>query len=1366
MEQTLLDKLDCFRRRIRKLSFYYGFSLLAAIVFGSILFFGLLDWRFRFDSPRGRFVFVLLDLTLLSILTWWFFLRPMRWGLSNLQLAFAIERHYPEFGESLISTVQFLQNRTNTFQDSFELEDHLILKTIRKLEQIELDRIVDTKPVRRIVLRSGMAIAVILMFAFWNRGEAAIAIKRFFLPYGGYSWPKKTQFVLLTKENTPLFQNRKIRLRKPQGEVFTLYVRNEKGELPANTQLQVFYPEEDNLIIEESLKKVSKEDESGFVQELGLIQIPIRQDKMQFRVLGGDDLTRWYTIDMVPPPQLKKFQLEIVPPLYTGKKPIVTEEGIRQLRAVLGTRVRILARSNKKLKSARLISRNKVSRNFILEASRMDFRSEFLVREPGLFDWQIDLEDVEGFRNPQNPHFEIRGFEDNPPQIKLLSPAPLRNRDEILATSHATIPIDVRASDDFGLKQIALNFKRHHSEEAHKSRSIYRSGRKKLSEKKIKINYQWELSNESVVEGMLLGIHVEARDHFRDPFGSLTMNSHVSRSHTRLLRIVSLAEKTNELLSRREELIGKLEIQKKIQADLVDRSSDLIIQLEQARKWRTKQDYRHLTMLEKRQRIVTTSILDEKTGLSRKATLMEEEARQNKIRDPVLLHSLNYLDRELNSLSTQHLNRIERDLIVVRKCVEDYLTNSSSSRNHRYSTSIPQQIEHLKNARFHQNQVLAGLESLLLEFRRKRNLKEIGEELQNILEEEKQIARLTKETKRETFSKSESELTSQQRADLHRLAEKQRRLSSRFGKLETDLEDSPGVVSKIRQSNQLLRNLAHQFSESRLQNKMQQASRELRINILGTAEDTISEILGSLHNLLRVFAAKENRDLDAIIAQVKRIERETASLKIKQKAYTTRLRKVVRSDRGTLASLARLERQLLTDVEMISHTIRQWDAQPVSDSFDRLQNRLQITVDTLQNRHVKLSHSSSQECLSLFSHALAELLLYRRFLESEREKELLNRIVTEIAAMKDRQHDLVQRTKKLQFAFREAGRWTRPLFRKLFSLRNEQKKLQIETINLTQKLKDVPVFETTMRRTAIILASIVERLRKRHTDNETVSLQLSVIKQFDELLKSLDVQRTDTNTDTALSKKRTSQTDRSGLISKLSRFKLIESIQQEILKKTIEIESNRKAQKGRSHTLERDLKELVERQKSLRESAQKILSISKNVDPQQKQLQKVVSQMQDVWKKLSQGKTGAENQGIQKQIIAKLERLIEILTQQQSESTQRPNPTYSPQRKNSKSKLNPKSTGKSSKAGASAGNPGSQSKTKIKNGEPSQKQHNMQTRIAERKKLIDAVWGHLPESIRQRMLNQTNDSKFLMQYREQIKRYFESLATDPRKNRR
>lgn len=177
-------------------------------------------------------------------------------------------------------------------------------------------------------------------------------------------------------------------------------------------------------------------------------------------------------------------------------------------------------------------------------------------------------------------------------------------------------------------------------------------------------------------------------------------------------------------------------------------------------------------------------------------------------------------------------------------------------------------------------------------------------------------------------------------------------------------------------------------------------------------------------------------------------------------------------------------------------------------------------------------------------------------------------------------------------------------------------------------------------------------------------------------------------------------------------------------------------------------KENTPRQKP---TQRKGINLKQQAPNQKLPVEPIIEEMRRAGKLIENKQTGRETQQIQQQVVQNLEALI----RQIETAPQNPSPRPSP---NNNQKPDDKKN-----SGKQKGGQGEQSSQQVSQG-PARKSSERNEQglvttgdLANRNAYIKDAWGHLPPAMRQKLLNIYTE-KFLPQYEDQVRRYYEALA--------
>lgn len=655
----LQERLAELRAKVRQLLWLYGLSWLVAVLLGALLVVGCIDWFLHLDDAGVRLILGLGILGGAGYVAYKRLISPLKVPLSDIDLALRIECRFPKFRDSLVSTIQFLQDGQDPRLGAPALQQRVIDKTLQQTRLMDFEDVVQTQPVQRIAWTALLVCVTTALVVGFNQAEAATALKRLMFPFATHPWPRQTQLQFVKQGSTDLealTADPSNPLRIARGDTLELTVinLNHQRRLPSVVQLEFKAP--DGVITREIMQRTTLPGTQKQSRDAAFASLVIKTP-FQFRAVGGDDQTMdWFPLEVVPPPVAESLQVNLIPPKYTRRPVVKLPAGVGHVEGLVGTKVQIFAKSNKPLSSALLKIRDKDQQAMTLGKDGVKLTTVFQIQEAGIYSYWLDLRDRQNFGNSDAPRYEIRAIQDATPDIYIDRPAT-----DIHVTPTAEIPLRFVAKDDLGLQQIRMRYQ------------ILEPGKSELT-KPVEIplvtleqrplqhsqEHLWQLEPLKLVPGMQIQLHGEATDDY--DLGP----RHVGRSLTRTLTVISSEQKTQELADRQIGLLGDLERAKKQETEIQAQTSELRTQLEKTGTLRP-QDVDLLQRIEGQQRQVATAMQNSQDGMLARAEEILKEFRQNHLEAPETEQRLGQIRSELQRLANEHLSEIEQNLTQARK---------------------------------------------------------------------------------------------------------------------------------------------------------------------------------------------------------------------------------------------------------------------------------------------------------------------------------------------------------------------------------------------------------------------------------------------------------------------------------------------------------------------------------------------------------------------------------------------------------------------------------------------------------------------------------------------------------------------------
>ncbi|WP_166824264.1 hypothetical protein [Thalassoroseus pseudoceratinae] len=1192
--QDLRQQLLQLRKRVRQLLALYGVSWLVAVVFGGLFLAGFLDWLIRIDDPGIRLIFGCSILIGSAWIAWRLLITPLRRTLSDIDIALRIEKRYPGFRDSFASTVQFLDGECDARIGSPDLQRQVVQQTLRHVRQLRVEELVETRPIRRAVMVAIGVCLVVAVVAGFNQANASTALQRLLFPFAERPWPKKTRLVILDQQFQPIGTQIEP-LRIARGDRLDLYIENERGDLPDDVKLLIRTdapttsspkttdgtdPETTAGVRTETVRKVTRQDDRGDARPVGVSQLRPLEEQLWFRAVGGDDDEMpWHKVEVVPPPQIDSLQVTLTPPEYLGKPPAELPPGTGHVEGFLGTRVDITLHVNKPLRTARLRVKEAPAIAIPINADdKRTLQTSFVIEEAGVYSYWFELQDYQGFEDADAPRYEVRGIADNTPDVWIALPETDRQ-----VTPTAVVPFRLGAKDDLGLAGLRLVYQIADAESKSEpvSISLPFEGEDRMQQV---ANYELDLSQFALQPGQQVVTWAEAEDAFR-----IDEQRHIGRSLTRTLSIVTPEQKTREFEDRQSGLVDELADVEESQRQARETIQQLQIQLENAGELRPE-DIDQLKRVEMEQKQIGSRLTHPLDGIDARAENIQDEMQANAIQSEPMQQRLKRIREELRVIQEDHLPEIERALIDTRKQAESE-TNASTKPSEDEQRN--RQKEQLEETAGEQDAILKSLGTLLDELSEWRRQRDLSTDIENLRDEQDSLNNERAEIGQRTLGKNRSKLSPQDRADLAKLADRQRDQAERIEKLQSDLKKSAETLKESRPDiAERLDDAQRHLSESATAGMLREAAQSLAENEIGSAAEQQSQATEQLKELDDILQNRGAANTEELVNELETLRKRLEELKHDQ---TEMLRKMQdaesiddpKEQKQELERLRKEQEELQQRAAELARELRRMQAGRPGSSARRAASRMEEAVQRLTKEDPN-AVEEMQEALEDLERAEQELAEEQQAAEEQLARELLEKIADEITAFVERQQAVIDETNRLEAERRDRGRLTRGQLVSLRNLAELQITLADETSELAKKIEAAAVFALAIRGAEHNMRQAAERLQKRMTDRSTIDAEEAARDRFLDLVAALEKnkkepdaeQETDGEQADQQQDKPQSGGPQTDGIPQLAQLKMLKSLQEDILRRTAKLDRKR-ADGELNEDQQAELAELTEQQSTL-----------------------------------------------------------------------------------------------------------------------------------------------------------------------------------------
>jgi len=1196
--------LATLRRRLRRLVWWSGLSASVIAVLGGLLLAGWCDWWLRIEDFGLR---LLISVSLWSIAAatlWRSLWQPLRYPLTDVMLARQLDRRFPGLASRITTAAEFRSHQSDPRFGSPELQGLVIRQARADLEQIAPEDLLEARRLSPLVLTAVMICVVTVAVLQVYPLEAATAVRRLAWPWGRTPWPQAVVLQLLDAEGQPLPWEPRDAVPVVRGDELTLQVENVRGGLPDTLRLQQrsLGPDAAGSIDETPLyPRVHTEEPAP--RETAGIALTATEDAIEFRVVGGDDQSMpWFRMVAVDPPRLAEVAIEVTPPAYTRQPPIKLPTGTTQVRGWLGSVVTIAAQADRPVDRVELRTGEQAPQAVALHADQHSWTSTLTITRPNSANFNFVLRDRQGFADPRPMPFELRGDVDALPEIVLTEPAA-----DVWVTPTATIPLAMQARDDLGLTLLRRNWELRREAPSNEESTAHAPQQDLLQEfgesRPLQATHaaDWSLTPLQLRAGDRVVFRVEALDAFDlgDP--------HIGKSAPRTLVVVSPTEKQRELTGRIADVVEELRTAHEQQRRLQTETAQLQTQLRDAGEFRTT-DRDLLSRLQADQRRLAGQLTDEIRGLAPRVAQLRAEFPANQLQDAEAEPQLEQLAQQLRGLAETVFPGLDQELTQAQKLIDE-ATPAGTEREQPQNSSAAAG-ENLATAEKLQQAVREALLERQQELAQWQTDRQLGNSLKALAEQQQELNQQAAELGAQTIARALPELTPQQRADLAKVADQQRRLAQQVDQIQhefTELSDRLNADDTQRAAE--AQDLADQVDDQQLSQRLRQAADQITANRLGEAGPVQQQAAEMLNRLVEDWSADRPDDTEQMVKQTRDAEQQAEALHddIDQLQKQSTAAAQAGPNTPIDESLPQDAQELRKRIERLERQLERLKLRRGADAARSMSQRLKSAQQALEaGDHATAAEElavAAEESLQLQD----ELTAQREQAEEQLAQEELERIAGALATIKVRQDRVIEETERLEAERQAKGKLSRGQLRSLQDLAGVERELHNLTREAQGKVEQAVVAKAALDSVARNLDQVAQRLDDRTTDTITILLARDASRRLSRILQAWEQsQKQGTPAESEPQAENSEENNESqnagppgeNLSLKLQ-LSLLRELQADCLSRTEFLETQRKADGKFTEALQPLLQDLADEQSSLIQLTERLVELYRQSQPAQ-----------------------------------------------------------------------------------------------------------------------------------------------------------------------
>lgn len=1157
--------MSVIRASVRHAALIRGVALAVALVVGLLLGWVALDWTLHLDSPLVRGIAALSFVSLVVLAVQQLILRPWNSPLRDVDLALLVERHDPALAGDLASAVEFARDTTRNGTLS-ALEQDLVSRTLDRLPLHSDGAWIETTALIRSVALAGLVGALFLGLTLIAPQTASIALQRLGLPWAALEWPRRNTLQFLDADLRPIETGG---WRVAEGEPLTLYVADIHENLPARVLLEVRHPE--GTVDREELRLATLRDAGGTSRQVAVLSLTPTRGPLELSARGGDDdRLAPLRLDVAPPPAIESFEITLTPPAYSGKPPETVTGGVGHIQGLVGTEVSLKAVANTPL-SRVVFNRAQTREELPVGEDRRTIVTSFAIATGDRTSYWFELTDEHGLKHANPPRYEIRGIVDREPAIRIVQPEV-----DLRVQPDAEIPFALEASDDLGLQRVELVTSIPGSavpDEVRPLEEFSNGVRESRPQTLVKIR------EFNPTPGTQLAFRGQAVDRFQLE----GKPPHVARSGPRLIEIISVEEKRQELAGRQAGVAESLDRARTVQSQVQQQIQELQIQWDKTKTLR-EEDRALLSRLELAQQEVREELLDPRRGALGRVTELRRETEWNRLDDAGTAGRFDRLQQDLGQLEKELLPKVDGGLDELRRGAE-----SASSQSARTG-------EQLKKTVASQQEVVDSLSGLLGELQEWRTQEDLRRRVSELASSQKTLAEETQKLGGKTLSRMLSSLTPQEQADVARLAERQARIAGDLESIERSAAEPSSPMSPDGSADEQ-KQAADALGQAGASGKLRRAAGLMQENRMQQAAELQQEVLETLTKLDTSLSGGEANEQETLVKRLEQAREEAAGLREQQSELQRDLESLpsqpgdAAQKKDELESLEKRQEELQKRATSFAQKLRKRDLSQPAASARHGAERMAGAEEALEEENVPEAMRQQKEALQDLEQAERELGAMEQQARVDDALRELQAAGEQASALAERQEALREETQRLEAIRVEQGKFSRSQLRTLQQTREGEEALAKEIETLAGRVKDRPVLElgTTLALDAARAAAA--GLSERTTGEATQGRQREVTEQLRLLAASLapadDMPQE--SEDPSQQKEPMPQGGKpsSGSTAAVAELRMLKAMQEHLLDRTTKLLGSRSTPLTEAD--ESELKELAARQQTLARLADALL---------------------------------------------------------------------------------------------------------------------------------------------------------------------------------
>lgn len=1071
LHHELRTKIDALRRRENLASLYTGTVRFIALALVSLLFAGLIEW---FTSPEALWRWVISTSVLVVLMAFAaaFIIYPilrltgLAYSYDDITLAKKVGERYPEIKDRLANALQLYQEIGSAGHS-----DALVAAALQTVQsatgQLDFSLAVNYDRLRS-TLRRGSLIAVATLafyIIFYNPLTGAFA--RLLNPGLEISEPPPFTWKI-HPENAEILQGQNVTIRI---------------ELQPNINISPVLPDRISIWtrpagIDVYKEEILKKDSSGrftytaqnLRQNLSYYASAIDNNSPRRRALRSDE----FLITAIKRPAVKRIQIEINYPDYTGLETRALDENTGDVAAIKGSVIRFRIESTKKLKEAAIVFSDSVRQ--ILHPAKFSVEKAegtFILSKNGTF--HFTLTDQENVHSSNPVDYQMSMIPDDYPLIKLVEPDK-----DIDINENMTVRILADMQDDFGLTKLILHYKIEQTKSILPSlnefASVDLSSLLDRTHTSQSVPYSWNFSSIGLQPEDIMLYYLEVFDN------DAVSGPKSSKSEERRMRFPSLEEILTEVNKEQDQNIAKAEDIAKESENIRKELDDINKELLKENKKLDWKDKEKVKQLAEKQQKMQKDIEAMKESLDK----MTEKMKDNKLLSKETLEKYQELQKLLSEVNSKELQDVMQKL-------QQAMQNNFDQK---------QMKDALRNFKFDQESFKKNMDrtvELLKRIKAEQMFDQLKKQAEELQRRQEQVNELSKNIKNENEKDA--------------LAKEQENIKKSLNNLEQRSKELKNLVKDIDKNNDTkeLEAAISQMESGGMQQKMDQSqsaiqqgkqnSNESKENQQEVKKD-LDSLAQQMQKAQQAFQQQQNQQvMDAmrkIVVDMLEISKEQERIMGESRSLTyasPRYRSVAQQQADVLSNMSRVTENL---IELSNQTF--FVTTELGKMVGRSLGTMNDAVKDLEERNTIRAVNNQNTAMIAVNDAIKFLLRSMDKMNQGQSGTGMEQLMAELQKMAGQQQGINDGT--LSFGGQNPGNMTPEQQAQLGRMMAEQQALKESLENMQSGLEGHQDIKGKLDNMAKEMDQVIKDMQNKNISRETIQRQQKILQRMLDATKS------------------------------------------------------------------------------------------------------------------------------------------------------------------------------------------------------------------------------------------------------------------------